>query len=61
VSNVQLNEAHQNVNAFSFFSRILLPLFDVDTQMLFLAGKADNTIGFYELNDRDPVLTEGLR
>lgn len=40
---------------------LLLPLFDQDTQMLFLAGKGDNTIGFYEVNDRDPVLTEGLR
>ena len=40
---------------------LLLPLFDPDTQMLFLAGKGDNTVGFYELNDRDPVLTEGLR
>lgn len=29
--------------------------------MLFLAGKGDNTIGFYEVNERDPVLTEGLR
>lgn len=29
--------------------------------MLFLAGKGDNTIGFYEVNERDPVLTEGMR
>jgi len=29
--------------------------------MLFLAGKGDNTIGFYKVNERDPVLTEGLR
>lgn len=40
---------------------MLLPLYDADTQMLFLAGKGDSTIGFYEVNDRDPVLTEGLR
>ena len=42
-------------------TRVLLPLFDADTQMLFLAGKADNTIGFFEVNDRDPILTEGIR
>ena len=29
--------------------------------MLFLAGKGDNTVGFYEVIDRDPFLTEGLR
>lgn len=29
--------------------------------MLFLAGKGDNTIGFHEVNERDPILTEGLR
>jgi len=40
---------------------LLLPLFDPDTQMLFLAGKGDNTIGFYEVNERDPLITEGLR
>lgn len=40
---------------------LLLPLFDADTQMLFLAGKGDNTIGFHEVNERDPILTEGLR
>jgi len=40
---------------------LLLPLYDADTQMLFLAGKGDNTIGFYEVNDRDPVITEGIR
>ncbi len=42
-------------------TRLLLPLFDADTQMLFLAGKGDNTIGFHEVNERDPILTEGLR
>lgn len=43
------------------YVRLLLPLFDADTQMLFLAGKGDNTIGFHEVNERDPILTEGLR
>jgi coronin-7 len=46
---------------FFYITRLLLPLFDADTQMLFLAGKGDNTIGFHEVNERDPILTEGLR
>lgn len=41
--------------------RLLLPLFDADTQMLFFAGKGDNTIGFYEVNEKDPLITEGIR
>lgn len=40
---------------------ILMPLFDPDTNMLFLAGKGDTTILYMELTDREPYLTEGLR
>lgn len=40
---------------------ILMPLFDPDTNMLFLAGKGDTTINFMEVTDKDPFLIEGLR
>ncbi|KAL4706423.1 hypothetical protein ACJJTC_010906 [Scirpophaga incertulas] len=40
---------------------ILMPLFDPDTNMLFLAGKGDTTILYMELTDREPFLIEGLR
>lgn len=40
---------------------ILMPLFDPDTNMLFLAGKGDTTINFMEVTDKDPYLIEGLR
>ncbi|XP_014101549.2 coronin-7 isoform X4 [Bactrocera oleae] len=40
---------------------ILMPLFDADTNMLFLAGKGDTTINYLEVSDKDPYLTEGLR
>ncbi|CAH2006359.1 unnamed protein product [Acanthoscelides obtectus] len=40
---------------------ILIPLYDADTGMLFLAGKGDTTIGYWEVSDRDPYLIEGIR
>ncbi|XP_022835326.1 coronin-7 isoform X1 [Spodoptera litura] len=40
---------------------ILMPLFDPDTNMLFLAGKGDTTILYMEFTDREPYLIEGLR
>ncbi|CAD7091004.1 unnamed protein product [Hermetia illucens] len=40
---------------------ILMPLFDPDTNMLFLAGKGDTTISYMEVTDKDPYLIEGLR
>ncbi|XP_037871177.1 coronin-7 isoform X2 [Bombyx mori] len=40
---------------------ILMPLFDADTNMLFLAGKGDTTILYMELTDKEPYLIEGLR
>lgn len=40
---------------------ILMPLFDMDTNMLFVAGKGDTTISFLEVTDRDPFLVEGIR
>ncbi|XP_024085650.1 coronin-7 isoform X1 [Cimex lectularius] len=40
---------------------ILIPLFDPDTSMLFLAGKGDTTISYLEVTDREPFLVEGIR
>ncbi|XP_050355413.1 coronin-7 isoform X1 [Nymphalis io] len=40
---------------------VLMPLFDPDTNMLFLAGKGDTTILYMELSEREPYLIEGLR
>ncbi|XP_021695077.1 coronin-7 isoform X3 [Aedes aegypti] len=40
---------------------ILMPLFDPDTNMLFLAGKGDTTIAYLEVTDKDPYLIEGIR
>lgn len=40
---------------------IMMPLFDPDTNMLFVAGKGDTTISFLEITDRDPYLVEGIR
>lgn len=38
---------------------ILMPLFDPDTNMLFVAGKGDTTISFLEVTDKEPYLVEG--
>lgn len=40
---------------------ILIPLFDPDTSMLFLAGKGDTTISYLEVTEREPYLVEGIR
>ncbi|XP_031341149.1 coronin-7 isoform X1 [Photinus pyralis] len=40
---------------------ILIPLYDPDTGMLFLAGKGDTTISYMEISDKEPYLIEGLR
>nr|XP_022903434.1 coronin-7 isoform X2 [Onthophagus taurus] len=40
---------------------ILMPLYDSDTGMLFLAGKGDSTIGYMEVTDKEPYLVEGIR
>ncbi|XP_066145726.1 coronin-7 isoform X2 [Euwallacea fornicatus] len=40
---------------------ILIPLYDADTGMLFLAGKGDTTIGYMEVTEREPYLIEGIR
>lgn len=40
---------------------VLMPLYDPDTNMLFLAGKGDTTISYMEVTDKDPHFIEGLR
>lgn len=40
---------------------VLIPLYDPDTNMLFLAGKGDTTITYMEVTDKDPHFIEGLR
>jgi coronin-7 len=40
---------------------ILIPLYDADTGMLFLAGKGDTTIGYMEVMEKEPYLMEGIR
>ena len=42
-------------------SGILVPLYDRDTQMVFLAGKGDRYIQFVEVADKEPWFVEGLR
>ncbi|KAF4529652.1 hypothetical protein B566_EDAN017985 [Ephemera danica] len=40
---------------------ILIPLFDMDTNMLFLAGKGDRTISYMEVTNQEPFFIEGIR
>lgn len=40
---------------------VLMPLYDPDTNMLFLAGKGDTTIAYMEVTDKEPHLIDGLR
>uniref|UniRef100_A0AAG5D161 Coronin n=1 Tax=Anopheles atroparvus TaxID=41427 RepID=A0AAG5D161_ANOAO len=40
---------------------ILMPLYDADTGMLFLAGKGNTSIAYLEVTDREPQLLEGIR
>lgn len=49
------------VQPFDSSTGILMPLFDPDTNMLFLAGKADVSIMYWEVTDKEPFLTEGLK
>ena len=42
-------------------SGILVPLYDRDTKMVFLAGKGDRYIQFVEVADKEPWFVEGLR
>jgi hypothetical protein len=45
---------NQNTDALIF-------LVQMDTNMLFAAGKGDTTISFLEVTDKDPYLVEGIR
>ena len=44
-----------------FIFRILIPLYDPDTNMCFLAGKGDRNVQFIELADKEPFIIEGLK
>jgi hypothetical protein len=37
-------------------SRLELPLFNADAQIISLAEKDDNTVGFQEVSERDPII-----
>ena len=51
----------QNVLSLDVSSGILIPLYDPDTNMVFLTGKGDRYIQFVEVQDRDPWFVAGLR
>ncbi|XP_013771927.1 coronin-7-like [Limulus polyphemus] len=40
---------------------VLIPLFDPDTNMLFLTAKADTCLMFWEINNKEPYFNEGIR
>ena len=42
-------------------SGILLPLYDPDTRMMFLAGRGDTHIQFVEITNNSPFIVPGLR
>ncbi|XP_071846975.1 coronin-7-like isoform X2 [Apostichopus japonicus] len=50
----------QKVTSLSFdpSSGIMIPLYDPDTKMLFIAGKGETTIRFYDVIDSSPFLKE---
>ncbi|XP_071549323.1 coronin-7 isoform X6 [Panulirus ornatus] len=49
------------IQGFDSSTGILMPLYDPDTNMLFLAGKADVSIMYWEITEKEPFLTEGLK
>jgi coronin-7 len=49
----------EKVQEFDCSTGIFIPLFDPDTNMMFLAGKGDTTISFLEVTDKEPFLVEG--
>jgi len=51
----------QNVLSLDVSSGILIPLYDPDTNMVFLTGKGDRYIHFVEVQDREPWFVAGLR
>ena len=47
--------------ALDISSGILLPLYDPDTRMMFLAGRGDTHIQFVEITNSSPYIVPGLR
>lgn len=40
---------------------VFVPLFDPDTNMLFLTAKAENTLHYWEVNQKEPYFIEGTK
>src|SRR5690349_12623757 len=40
---------------------MLIPMYDPDTKMLFIAGRGDSSITYMEFTESDPFLTDGFR
>jgi len=51
----------EHVLSLDVSSGILVPLYDPDTNMVFLSGKGDRYIQFVEVTDHDPYFVPGLR
>jgi len=51
----------EHVLSLDVSSGILVPLFDPDTNMVFLSGKGDRYIQFVEVTDHQPFFVPGLR
>lgn len=51
----------EHVLSLDVSSGILVPLYDPDTNMVFLSGKGDRYIQFVEVTDHDPFFVPGLR
>jgi len=47
--------------SFDSSTGILLPMFDPDTNMVFVAGRGDSSISYLEFTESDLYLTEGYR
>ena len=43
------------------YRSLLVPLYDSDTGMLFLAGKGDTSISYMEITNKEPFFVEGLK
>ncbi|KAJ8017630.1 Coronin-7 [Holothuria leucospilota] len=51
----------QKVSSLNFDSSsgVIIPLFDPDTNMLFLAGKGDTSVRFYDICETSPHIRDG--
>jgi hypothetical protein len=42
------------------FCSVVIPLYDADTRLIFLAGKGSNKLVIGELVDKDPIFSYGM-